>query len=270
VRASPEINALCSGDDMKVAVVQFRPDFKNKAENISRLRNLILEAAEHGASLIVLPELCATGYSFMSEEEALPFAESLQWLAEGDVNPDTMMGLVSELSRKLEVAIIFGFVEIDSGTKKLYNSQAFVGPDGYFDSYRKINFFGNDNLWCSRGDRNPPVIRCSLDGQEVRVGLLICRDVRDKKNDEWSNFYSPGDADIVCLSSAWGRGGFPATAWMDFVSDNRMTLAVANVYGKESHNDFGMGGVCVITPSGKVHCTGLTWNQDCIVYSEVL
>lgn len=253
---------------MKVAVVQFRPSFKNKVENIARLKALILEAAEQGASLIVLPELCSTGYSFMSAEEVLPFAESPQWLTE-EVRPDTMMAMVQELSRRLEVGIIFGFAEIDLGTKKLYNSQAFIGPDGYFESYRKINFFGNDNLWCSRGDRNPPVITCLFDGREYRVGLLICRDVRDKKNDDWSNFYSPGDADIVCLSSAWGRGGFPATAWMDFARDNKMTLAVANVYGEESHNDFGMGGVCVIEPTGKVHCEGLQWNQNCIVFAEV-
>ena len=53
---------------MLVGAIQFCPVFKDKANNLIKLTSLVVEAATHGAKLVVLPELCATGYSFMSNE----------------------------------------------------------------------------------------------------------------------------------------------------------------------------------------------------------
>jgi predicted amidohydrolase len=108
-----------------------------------------------------------------------------------------------------------------------------------------------------------------FDDGTKKVGLLICRDVRDKKDDKWSSFYEKGDADIVAMSANWGDGGFPAVSWMEFAKDNKVALIVANRYGKEIPNDFGEGGICVVEPSGKVHCDGIVWNQPCIVYADL-
>lgn len=253
---------------MRVAAVQYSPAFKDKAKNLVSIAKLVTEASVNGAKLVVLPELSSTGYTFMSEDEARPFAESVSWLEESDsMNPDTSLYVFSQLSRQLDVCIVAGFVELDHGTHKIYNSQLYYEPSGYFDSYRKINFFAQDYLWASKGMSNPPVIKCQF--EDKRVGLLICRDVRDKKDDKWNSFYEPGDADVVCLSANWGRGGFPATTWMEFAEENKVTLIVSNRYGVEGPNDFGEGGVCIIEKTGKVHCKGIKWNEDCIVYAEV-
>ena len=80
---------------------------------------------------------------------------------------------------------------------------------------------------------------------------------------------TPGDADIVAFSSNWGDGGFPAVNWMDFAKENHTVLVVANRYGQETCNNFGEGGSCIVEPGGKVHCQGLQWNQDCIIYADV-
>jgi len=229
---------------------------------------LVIEAATHGAKLVALPELCAVGYSFMSDAEARPLAESVSGLDGVDsISPDMILYVFRKLSRELNVGIVFGFIEVDSGTSKLYNSQMYMEPGGYYESYRKVNPFANDHLWASRGISNPPVIKSQF--EDKRIGLLICRDVRDKKNDEWSNFYSPGDADVVVLSANWGKGGFPSNSWVEFAEENKVTLVVSNRYGVEGPNDFGDGGVCIIEKTGKVHCDGLVWGQDCIVYAEV-
>lgn len=251
---------------MKAAAIQFQPTFKDKPANLVRLAKLVTEAAGNGAKLIVLPELASTGYTFMSDAEVRPFAECPRWL-DDEMRTDTDMYVFSTLSRELDVCIVFGFVELDPGTNKLYNSQLYIEPSGYYDSYRKINFFGNDYLWASRGISNPPVIKCQFG--DTRVGLLICRDVRDKKDEKWSSFYEAGDADVVALSSNWGDGGFPAVSWIDFAEENKVTLIVSNRYGQEGPNDFGEGGICIIEKTGKVHCEGLKWSQDCIVYAEV-
>lgn len=243
---------------MKVAAVQFCPTFKNKEGNLRKLVALTATAARAGARLIVLPELCTTGYSFMSHEEAAGYAENI------DLNGMTFR-VFKALAEKLNVHIVWGMVEQDLGTGDLYNAQVCIDPAGFWASFRKINQWGNDYLWSKPGRSNPPIVQ--VDGR--KLGMLICRDIRDKKDDKWKDFYEKGDADIVALSANWGDGGFPAVSWMDFAEENGAILIVSNRWGKEIPNDFGEGGVCVIWPDGKVVCDGLAWNSDCIVYAEV-
>jgi len=244
------------------AAVQFAPIFKAKTDNLRRLASLVIDAAEHGAKLIVLPELAATGYSFMSPEEAEPFAEVIQDGCDGSFE------VMQALSRKYNVCIAWGLIEKDQGTGKLYNSQVLMCPDAW-ESYRKVNLWGNDFLWASEGRGNPQILRVDFGDQQFKVGLLICRDIRDKKDGEWESFYDAGDADIVAMSANWGDGGFPSVGWIDFAKSNAVCLVVSNRYGREVPNNFGEGGVCVIHKDGAVVATGLKWNQDCIVYSEV-
>ncbi len=261
---------------MKIASIQFCPDWvapifqamkvpdalEAKRGNLQRLVRLIEQAAAGGAQLVVLPELATTGYSFMNDAEARPHAELVR------SGPTTM--IMKALAKKLGIHVVWGMMEL-SETGKLFNSQIYSGPDGYLESYAKINFFASDWLWATAGRANPPVISAPFGGKLRKIGLLICRDVRDKKDSDWSSFYSPGDAEVVALSANWGKGGFPATAWMDFAEENSCHLVVANRYGVEGPNefDFGMGGSCIISPEGRVQCEGLQWGKDCIVFGEV-
>lgn len=247
---------------MLVAAIQFRPTFKDKMGNLRKLAALIKQAAEKGAKLIVMPELATTGYGFMSADEAREYAEFIH----PDILTTKAMRVMSET---FKVHLVWGMIEKDGGTDELYNSQVMVSPNGTWVSMRKINRFGSDYLWCRPGRANPPIVEIDDKGETVKVGLLICRDVRDKKDSKWSSFYEKGDADIVCLSSNWGKGGVPANAWMDFVEDNDVTLIVSNRHGDEIPNDFGHGGTCIIEPPDKVHIEGLVWTADCIVYAEV-
>jgi len=250
---------------VKVAAVQFAPVWGNKAGNLVRLNALIDQAIEKGAELIVLPELAATGYSFLSILEASEVGECLT----NENATDLPHYLYRSLHRK-NAAVVAGLVEIDGVTSKLYNSQVYVEPtkDGggwVRETYRKVNRWGNDFIWAEAGSANPPIVHSERFGK--RIGLLICRDVRDKSS-EIKNFYSKGEADIVCFSSNWGVGGFPAVSWMEFAEDNQVTLIVSNRYMKERHNDFGHGGICIISPEGKVNLEGLVFDQDCIVYGD--
>jgi predicted amidohydrolase len=247
---------------MKVAVIQFKPALGDRVGNLMRLTDLVVKAAEAGASICVCPELCTTGYSFMSREEAETYAEIL---IPGE---SLSLDLFTRLSQYLGVYIAWGVMEKSQATGALYNSQVLVSPDSSFLTYAKANHFGNDWLWSTAGSENPPIAHLSIDGDRVKAGLLICRDIRDK-SDTVDSFYEPGDCDLVLASCAWGRGAFPATAWMNFVKDNRLTLCVSNVYGTESNNDFGLGGVAIIKPDLSVNCEGLVWGKDCIVCGDV-
>lgn len=251
---------------VRVAAIQFRPDFGQKSSNLRRLATLVFQAVKGGARLVVLPELAACGYSFMSKTAAAAVAE--------DIRDGESVRLMTKLAKQLDVVIAWGLVERDSGTGDLHNSQALVTPGGKLISYRKVNPWGQDYIWATPGISNPPVMKLQLktetgETETRKVGLLICRDVRDKANDDWNAFYEKGDADIVCFSSNWGKGGFPAGSWMDFVEDNACALIVANRYGTELNNDFGLGGVCVVSADGTVHCEDLVWGEDCVVYGDV-
>jgi predicted amidohydrolase len=251
---------------VKVAAIQFQPEFRQKRRNLRRLARLVIEAAKSGAKLIVMPEMATTGYTLMSKAAAEEEAEVVTEFK--GVSSGTTMGAMYTLASGFDVHLVWGMVEMDYGSGKLYNSQVYLEPNGYFESYRKINRWASDYLWATPGKANPPVITAEGLGG-LRVGLLICRDVRDKVNEKWTSLYSPGDADVVCFSANFGKGGFPAVSWMDFVESNRVNLIVSNRYGQEGPNDFGYGGVCVITKDGEVHCEGLVWEQDCIVYAEI-
>lgn len=256
---------------VRVAAVQFSPAFGQKQANLRRIVPLVVEAAQGGAKLVVLPELAVVGYSFMSKAAADEMAE---YVTPKDGRSGQTVEVMSALAKKLGVVIVFGLIEKDAGTGDLHNAQVLVTPGGKFISYRKVNSFGQDFIWSTPGRSNPPVIKLPLVGDKgethtKKVGLLICRDVRDKKDSSWDSFYEKGDADIVCFSANWGRGGFPANAWMEFVDNNACALIVANRYGTEANNDFGEGGVCIVKKDATVQVEGLRWGQDCVVYGVV-
>jgi predicted amidohydrolase len=242
---------------MRVAAVQFAPQFKAFEANLATMVKMTLEAIKGGAELVVLPELATSGYSFMGPEDAEPFAEVL------DGNGRVTKGML-KLASQSNVAIAWGMPAKDIGSPNLYNAQVLVLPDGSFTRYFKLNSWGNDFLWASEGKTSPPIVEY----MGKKVGLLICRDVRDK-TDAMKHLYEPGDADIVCFSANFGDGGFPAVSWMDFAKDNKAWFIVSNRYGQEANNDFGEGGICIISPESKVHCKGLVWSQPCIVYAEI-
>ena len=54
----------------KGAAIQYDCHFMDKEKNLAALTNLVRQAAAQGAKLIVLPEMCATGYYFESMEQA--------------------------------------------------------------------------------------------------------------------------------------------------------------------------------------------------------
>jgi predicted amidohydrolase len=259
---------------MKVAAVQFAPKLKDRQENLTAAVILASRAAQAGAKLIVLPELCLTGYSFMSYEEARPYAEDIEEWPNGwsKSNPPSSLIAMRELTSKYGCAIAWGLVTISGAnrTNQLHNSQVLMLPDGSITTYNKVNLWGNDFLWSTSGKQSPPIVK--FGGK--KIGLLICRDVRDRSSG-FKDFYEKGDADIVAFSSNFGDGGFPSTSWMDFAKENRTTFVVSNRYGREGANNFGEGGICIIEPPsegreyGRVHCEGLKWGEPCIVYAEV-
>src|SRR3954462_14889064 len=60
---------------VRVACVQMEPQVGAKEANVAKSVQLIEAAADHGAGLVVLPELANTGYMFETRTEAFELAE---------------------------------------------------------------------------------------------------------------------------------------------------------------------------------------------------
>lgn len=256
-----------------VSAIQFCPKFSrchaDVMENFRRTEPLIRQAASFGTSFLVFPELCLTGYSFLSYEEAIEVAE----LPDGPTFRK-MRGVAVALSS----FVSYGYLEIDTETGSLYNSASMIAPDGKVVShYRKINGWGNDYLWYTPG-ADPARIAPTEFGD---ASVVVCRDLRDKiptnipgsNRSEESDLFRNKTVDIVAACVNWGKGGFPSTTWMDFVGDNKCTLVVANRWGIERNGgfeqDFGHGGSAIIDKHWKVHTDGLQFNADCVVSASL-
>jgi predicted amidohydrolase len=250
----------------KVAVIQHHPKFLDRDFNRWELGALVMRAALlDKAKVIVLPELCTTGYT-MDKVEAGSVSEPIK----GELRYGETTRYFAKLSKKLGVYVAFGLAELGGWDKEglpiLYNSQVMVGPEGtVLGIYRKQNLWGSDWMWATRGPLGKPPI---IETPYGRLGMLICKDVRDKAPNG-QELYKTGDADIVCLSTNWGNGEFPSGVWMKFTKQNQCWLMISNRWGgPEKHNNFD-GGSAVISPAGEVFTFGLEMRSNCIVTHEI-
>jgi predicted amidohydrolase len=146
----------------QIACAQLAPVFGDVDANRARAAEAVQSAARAGADLVVLPELCTTGYAFADESEACELGEPAdgptlaQWRALAAAN---------------QVVIVGGFCEIDAeGSPR--NSALVVDHDGSSRLYRKAHLWDREQLIFVAGNEPPPVIGTSAG----RVGIAICYD----------------------------------------------------------------------------------------------
>ncbi len=143
---------------IKVGYIQTSPIFGDKEKNFEQIENLLLDVK---ADLIVLPELFATGYTFVSKDEAMSLAEA----PKGKTS-----NFLLSLSKLTEAVIIGGYVE--KAGDDIFNSAMIVSNNGVIDSYRKIHLYYKEKLWFSPGDKPLKV----YDINDIKIGIMICFD----------------------------------------------------------------------------------------------
>jgi len=144
---------------MRIGYYQNNPDFGKVAENLDRISAQI-EAVE--ADLIVLPELCASGYQFVSQEEVRALAEPVP------DGPTTTRLL--DLAKRKQMTIVAGLPERAGAV--CYNSAVAVGPQGFIGCYRKTHLFFEETLFFAPGDSGFQV----WDIGPAKIGVMICFD----------------------------------------------------------------------------------------------
>jgi predicted amidohydrolase len=144
----------------KIGYVQSSPRFGNKAENFKEITGLLRDVK---ADLIVLPELFATGYTFVSKDEVAS-------LAEETVRPGETIGFLKDISFQTGAVMVGGFPE--RAKDDYFNSSVMVYKDEVIGVYRKIHLFKKEKKWFKPGNR--PLEVHKVNG--MRIGMMICFD----------------------------------------------------------------------------------------------
>ncbi len=187
---------------LRVASVQMNPEIGQTERNVARSLDFIAQAAAGGAGLVVLPELCNTGYVFETREEAMALAEPI---------PDgPSCRRWREAAAKHRMVIVAGITERDGDV--LYNSAVVVGPQGVLGTYRKNHLWGAENLFFERGNLGMPVFRIGAG----RIACAICYDIWFP---ETFRLAALQGADLLCVP----------TNWVPMPSQPKDMLVMANV-----------------------------------------
>lgn len=203
---------------LTLAVVQFSPVFGEKQENLREIERI---AEGITADIIVFPELCTTGYFFLSREETARAAEPI----DGET-----VRVFRRIAQQKNALFIAGFAESDGDA--LYNSCVLVQPEeNRVHTYRKSHLFYKERFCFDPGNTGFFAVHDAT--RDIRIGLMICYDWRFP---EVSRVLALHGADIiVCPSNlvtdAW-RLVMPARA-----IENKVYVAVANRAGTESRGE---------------------------------
>jgi predicted amidohydrolase len=231
---------MTAESSLRVACLQMEPRVGEKERNVARSLEWIARAANAGAQLAVLPELCNSGYVFETRDEAFALAEPI---ADG---PTTKTWMAA--AARHGMVIVAGIAERDGDN--LYNAAVVVGPEGYIGTYRKNHLWGAENLFFEPGDLGVPVFHIG----SGRIACAICYDIWFP---EIFRLAALQGADLLCVATNWvpmpqQPGNLPVMAnilAMSGAHSNSMFVAAADRVGTERGQPF-LGNSIIVSHTG--------------------
>jgi len=217
---------------LKIGFIQFAPVLGDLKTTIRKIDGLIDQSKI--TDILVLPELCNSGYNFTSFEEAWKTSEKIE-------NSIFINYLISKCNQ-FNLYIVSGFNERDN--KNLYNSAILIGPKGYIGKYRKLHLFMNEKDYFKPGNINLPVFDIGL----CKIGMLVCFDWIFPE--VWRILALKG-AEIICHPSNLVLPGLAQRAVPIHALTNRIYTITANRIGTEGDLSF-TGLSTIANPNGDI------------------
>ena len=249
----------CKQSVVRVACLQMEPVVGEKDRNVRRSLEMIAEAADNGAKLLVLPELCNSGYVFNSRDEAFALSEPIP---EGPTTKAWM-----EIAKARDLYIVAGITEREGDS--LYNSSVVVGPSGYIGTFRKVHLWNEENLFFERGNLGFPVFSTPIG----RIGTFICY---DGWFPESYRLCALQGADIICIPTNWvpipgqdpKREAMANILVMGSAHSNSVFVAAADRVGTERGQPF-VGQSLIASYTGWPVAGPASAKDEEIIYADV-
>ena len=219
---------------MKVGFFQFSPELGKVGANIKQIESF--SDSFGNADLIVLPELCNSGYNFKDRKQA--------WANSEPIGKSKFIEYLVSLAQTHNVYIVSGFNERDGDD--LFNSAVLVGPGGYIGCYRKLHLFMREKEFFRPGNRGLPVFDVGI----CRIGMLVCFDWIFPE--AWRIIALNG-ADLICHPSNLILPGLAQKAIPVHSLLNRVFIITSNRTGIEENLTF-TGSSIITSPRGEVLC----------------
>jgi predicted amidohydrolase len=215
---------------LKIGFVQFAPVLGDLQATIRKIDRLIDQSKI--ADILVLPELCNSGYNFNSFEEA--------WETSEEIKNSSFIKYLTSKCRQFNLFIVSGFNERDNSD--LYNSAILIGPEGYIGKYRKLHLFMNEKDYFKPGDIGVPI----FDIGWCKIGMLVCFDWIFPE--VWRILALKG-TDIICHPSNLVLPGLAQKAVPIHALTNHLYIVTANRIGSERDLSF-TGLSTIVDPKG--------------------
>ena len=268
-----------SGRRLTAAVVQAGSILFDRERTLQKAADLVRDAAQGGAELVLFPEAFVGGYP-----KGLDFGarvgsrtaegrEQFRIYAEQAVTvPGKACAALGELARRHGVFLAIGVIERDGAT--LYCAVLFFAPDGrLLGKHRKVMPTACERLIWGQGDGSTLTV---LETPLGRIGAVIC----------WENYmpllrmamYAKG-IEIYCAPTVDDRETWLPTMRHIAIEGRCFVLSACQylrrsdcpeVYGGGLPADGVLirGGSCVISPMGQV-LAGPDFSGECILRAEL-
>ena len=222
---------------IRVTVIQNSPQFGAPEKNRKEVEDLLFSQQDPSAGLIVLPELFATGYQFVSKDEVVS-------LAEPEDGPT--FEFLSSLSRKTG-AVVVGGLPIRRGDG-ISNGALVVWGERLLASYDKVHLFDRERDFFVEGKSPLPVVTTPFGP----MGVMICFDWLFP---EALRSLALSGATVVAHPANWVLPFGPQGMILRSV-ENRLFTVTANRVGTEERGGLSplryIGESQIVSPKGEI------------------
>jgi predicted amidohydrolase len=218
---------------VKIGLVQHDIVWEDAAANLARLAPMVEQAAVEGARLVVLAEMCMTGFSMATEKIAeAPGGASTRFLVEQAVAHDVWV------CGSLPIRV--------DGEDRPFNRFVLAAPDGTEHHYDKIHPFSyarEHERFAAGRDR----VTVAVDG--LRISPFVCYDLRFA-DDFWALAH---DTDCYVVVANWpaARRDHWRTLLRARAIENQAYVAGVNRVGTGGSLEYS-GDTVLVDPFGEV------------------
>lgn len=239
-------------EKIRIALAQINSKRQNKKENLQKIEEFTKKARNQAADLIVFPELSLTGY--VMRDQVYEQAETI---------PGPSSRTIERISRKNEIAIVFGMPELSKKAKAtIFNTAVFVGTRGLIGKYRKM-YLPTHSVFEEKRYFRPGHQTVSLNTALGNIGLCICYDLFFPEVCRLTRLRGAQLIVVISASPAVRKNYFEVLTTARAL-ENTAFLAYVNMVGVEDGLQF-WGGSRLIGPTGELLAIAKYDQEDLVV-----